>query len=255
MAVARRTFPPVVTGSTWSTLWRATRRAAETRRGSDGHDPRLTNGDAADLVAAWTRRVSPGTFGLWYQFAASAYGWNAGRRDVLNASARQRDALMSRVLSRELWDATARLAEEMDDANAEPRLEIEDGTFDDPVFQGSVKSCLLEDGAIADLAPRRRRRRAAVGDVVAGKIPLCAKPKLGCKPGFKLVEVSPGVFVCKNEKTGEVTQPSLQCDEVVFVDDPLTFASGELVKLAVIVVGAIILANVIATEGARRRRN
>lgn len=87
-----------------------------------------------------------------------------------------------------------------------------------------------------------------------GKIPLCAKPKLGCRPGFKLVQASPGVFVCQNQQTGEVEQPSLQCDEVVLIDDPLTFAGDQFIKLALLVVGAVIVANVIATEGVRRSR-
>lgn len=244
-----------MTASAWPTIWAATQRAAERRRGTDGDAPRLSNGDAASLVSAWTRVVSPQEFRLWYQFAAAAYGWNGRRRDVINATAKQRDAIMPSALSRELWQATEALACDLDETDAPARLEIDDGVFDDPVFQGSVKAALRGDGAIAALLTNRRRpRQNTVGDV-SGKVPLCANPKLGCPPGYKLIQPSPGVFACRNETTGDVKQPSMQCDEVVWIDDPLTFAGNELAKLALIVIGVIVAANLLTNSRGRDGRN
>lgn len=218
----RRTFPPLITASKWETAWQACWKQADARRGSSksasGNTvPRVTNGDMAAVVQAFAR-LSRADFPLWYQFGAAAYGWNPKRPDRFVTTDKQRDARVDVELAKELWLATLAVAKAMD---ARPlslgaRLDMQDA-FSDPVFQSEIKAEMVQDGATAQ-----------------GKIPICTeRPKLKCREGFDLVQVSPGIFVCKNKKTGEVEQPRLDC-EPIWVDDPITAVGKDVLRAALI---------------------
>jgi hypothetical protein len=242
-----RTFQPTITGSSWNTVWLATIEAAKRRRGLDStSEARLSNGDVAQLVAAWTQQSGTGGFALWYQFAAAAFGWNARKRDVLDATAGQRDALIDPVLSRELWIATEGLARELDASGISARLTF-DESFDDPVFQGSVKAALLGDGAKAQF-------KIPVGckDPKTGR---ATGPRMKCKDGWILepVEGTRGLlYVCRNPKTGETERPTYACEgETIVVDDPITGAGNqmmrELVQIALVIGGVWLASKVISS--------
>lgn len=150
----RRTFPPVVTSSTWEGAWSTLHDRAHARRGwTPGAvvAPAVTCGDAVQLVEAWRVAGGAARWPLWYQYAAAAYGWEPELRDVLDVSARRRDMPYPPQLAAELWDATLRLAQQLDAAGVRsPRL-APDATWDDPTLLGAVRAQLVEDGARAQL--------------------------------------------------------------------------------------------------------
>lgn len=227
------TFPPVITASRWETAWEAALAAARRRRGGTSASAPITNGDAVALVKAWARSSGTGAMPLWYQFAATAYGWDPAKSDRLNTTARQRDALFDAAITSDLWTAARQTARGLDAGNEPARLDIDADTFDSPVFQAGVRSAISGDGGMR----------------AAGKIPVgCRDPKTGklvgprmkCRPGFEL-ELVPGTpfYVCRNKKTGEHEQPTYECEgETVYIDDPITAIgkaiAGDLGRLALI---------------------
>jgi len=218
----RRLFQPLITGSTWDTVFdavwdRALKQdgASKNHRTADGTiAPRLTNGEVITLVMAWLAATSKARFPLWYQYAAAAYGWSPDN-DVLDTTARQRDAWYPDELLVELWSTLMGLTSTLDEERvSSPRLDM-DGTFDDPVFQGEVRAALLQDGADA---------------IIAAKVPLPAckgkdgkptKPRAVCPVGSELRTGPGGVPVCVDTATGKRTAPKWECDPVT-IDDPIT---------------------------------
>lgn len=222
----------MITAARWESAWEALLASARRRRSGNALAVPLTNGEAASLVRAWPGKSGSLWMPLWYQFAATAYGWDPQRSDRLNTSAKQRDATFE--LSRDLWDVTHEVARMLDADNKQPvRLDIDETTFDDVTFQAGVRAALLDDNGLQ----------------AAGKIPVgCRDPKTGrltgpkmkCRPGWKLELVKGTPFyVCRNTKTGETEQPTYECEgETVYIDDPITAIgkalASDLGKLALI---------------------
>jgi hypothetical protein len=209
----------------WETVQKHTEEVARKRYGSrkasDGVDTaNISNGDAVTLVRAWTQQAGTGGFPLWYQFAAAAYGWEPKQGDALDTTAKRRDAMLDIDIGRELWAATKLMARDLDDAKITARLELDEGAFDDPVIQGQVKAALRGDGAM------RAQFKIPVGcKDKNGKV---SGPKLKCREGFELENVTgTPFFVCRNKKTGEVEEPKWECDPVT-VDDPITGVKKKL---------------------------
>lgn len=234
MAPPRRTFQPIITSSSWRILWSATAQAATRRRGeSKAADntltPNLTNGDMLTLVKAWFDVVGATRFGFWYQFAASAYGWDPTKADKLDTGPKQRDAMVDVEVSHDLWVMTLQIALDADGrpSSNDPvaRLEFESNAFDDPVFQGKVRKELLADGAKAEF-----KIPVACRDKSGRKV----SPKLQCRDGFDLERV-PGttLFVCRNRKTGESESPKLVCENPVLVEDPISAVKTDVKRLLV----------------------
>ena len=248
MAPDRSTFPPMITASRWETAWQALVAAANRRNGSSSTAPRVTNGDAVALVKGWASASGTGAMPLWYHFAATAYGWEPDRADRLNTSAAQREKLYDARLTPDLWDAMRTTARGLDAESEPARIDIDNDTFDSPIFQAGVKRAIQADGGM------RAAGKIPVGcrDPKSGKI---VGPKMKCRPGFKL-ELVPGTpfFVCRNKQTGETEQPTYECEgETVFIDDPITAIgkalAGDLGRLALIVG----LAYLVFADGKRSR--
>lgn len=227
------TFQPVITASTWSNAWADTAAAAARKRGtakaSDGVvTPKLTNGDVTTLVDAWLGATSERDFGLWYQFAANAYGWNPQGADKLDTGTAQRESDADVEVAHDLFVITGRLAADLDTKQKPTvRLDARDGAFNDPIFQGRVRNALLSDGAKATL-----KRSAST----KGKIPVGCKGGIGleCREGWELERVKGTLlYVCRNKKTGEVENPKLKCKDPVLVDDPITGAEKSLTRMVV----------------------
>lgn len=224
-----RTFPGLVTADRWLTVWESLLTSARRRRGGTAFSVALTNGEATSLIRAWPGRSGTLWMPLWYQFAATAYGWNPDRSDRLDTTAKRRDSAFP--MSRDLWDATREIATALDAERRQPaRLDIDPDTFDDPTFQAGVRAALRDDGGMR----------------AAGKIPVGCKdpktgritgPKMKCRPGFTL-ELVPGTpfYVCRNKKTGEHEQPTYECEgDKVYLEDPLSALARDFWRLALIV--------------------
>jgi hypothetical protein len=176
VAVVAVKFPPFITASSWRTIVVALASAVKDKRGST----RLTNGEVITVIMAWLAAIGhtriAARFPLWYQFAATAYGWDPKKRDRLVTTTKQRDALYSSSLNDELWSAMTSLADELErDAWGTPRLDL-DGRFDDVVFQGEVRAALKQDGAQA----MAKIPTGACRDKKTGKV---RYPRLTDKPG------------------------------------------------------------------------
>ena len=147
----RRTFPPVITASSWDTVWAACFKSALDAHGrataSGTLVPPLTNGEAVMLIMAWRREVpSADTFRLWGQLAAMAYGWRADN-GTMTITPKQRDAMYPSQIGKELWLALQAVALDLDDGGVpNPRLAFDRG-FDDVAVQGAIAAELKEDGA------------------------------------------------------------------------------------------------------------
>jgi hypothetical protein len=162
----RRTYPQVITGSTWATVWEAAELAPQRRRKPLASGaPRLTNGEAVTLVMGWLDATSKPQFPLWYQYAAAAYGWDPTTGEMTALA----DDLYPASLSVELSKGTRELAARLDaEAIKSPRLELAYG-FDDSTVRGAVAAELKDDGSIAKWRPelgaaivkKKRRRRGA----------------------------------------------------------------------------------------------
>lgn len=229
---ARRTFPPLITAAKWSSAWQSTFNSAKRRRGTTatpegGEVPRLTNGDAVSLIQSWAR-AGAGKFWLWAQFAAIAYAWRAGLGLV--TSEKQRGSMFDAGLLRDLWAQTKLAAKEMDaDNGLSARLEFEDDAFANPVFQGQVLASLKQDGD----ATAQGKIAYGCKDPRTGKV---VGPKMKCREGFtlELVKGTP-FYVCRNRKTGETEQPTIECEgEKAYIDDPITALLKSTGRLALI---------------------
>lgn len=225
-------LPPRITGSSWSNVAQAVRRTARTEAsGDDGVvAPVWSCREAAAIVAAWrtVARLTADGFPLWYQFAASAYGW-----DPAEGKLRQYDDQASALYPPE--DAAAlvseidRIAAARDQAQVvvprdQPALALVD-VWNDPQFLDDIKAAMAGDGA-----------------VVEWKIPIpaCKDPKTG-KPAKPV----------RNPTTGKWECPG----GVVTIDDPLTAIIKSLSKIAplAIVVGVLYLVDRMETPRHRRR--
>lgn len=150
-------LPPVLTGSTWGNVWQAAWERLRQQRGmtinSEGVvAPKLTNREAASIIDAM-RAIAPTTerkFPLWYQFAAVVYGWDP-ENDKIDISSAQADRFYEPDAAVELFVALQTMVFDLDDerAGTEPRVELDQGAFDDRIFQGEVVSALRADGAKA----------------------------------------------------------------------------------------------------------
>lgn len=148
---ARRTLPPLITASTWASVYghayeRANAAHGMTRAYDGTRAPRLSNEEAVQLIAAW-RAAAPEHFALWYQFAAVAYGWSPDH-DELDASIKQAArAYLPADVDVALWGELYRIALKLDAEGArEPRAHMT-MQFDDPVFAAEVAAALKGDGA------------------------------------------------------------------------------------------------------------
>jgi hypothetical protein len=243
----KRTFPPLITASTWGTAYQAAWNAVLKTNGPEYADdgtlaPRLTNRDAAALVRAWSSNAAATTarFPLWYQFAAIAYGW-AHDNDTLNTSAKQADALYPTELAKELWLTLHRLELDLDDEGvSNPRLEFDNG-WADPMWLAMLRGELQQDGAQAQfkiptgfcIDTKTGRRRVP-------------RPKCDSKGQGPINPIDP-------------TGPRLPCDKPgdcksIDIDDPITGIGKKLgkdfAKLAIVVA----VAWIVWKETTRQRR-
>lgn len=169
-----------------------------------------------------------GRFWLWAQFAAVAYGWKPGLGLV--TSAKQRGAMFDGSLLRDLWAQTRIAATEMDaDSKLNARLEFDEDAFANPVFQGQILASLKADGDV------KATGRIAYGckDPRTGKV---VGPKMKCRDGWdlELVKGTP-FYICRNKKTGETEQPTIECEgEKAYIDDPITALLKSTGRLALI---------------------
>lgn len=190
MAPKSKTLPPVITASSWGTVWQAAFKSALDNRGRRLFEgtltPRLTNREAVALVVAWHKQ-DPSESALWYQFAAVAYGWDPAT-DKLNAGWGQAGDFYPDADAKELWLYTQTLSIKLDaEGKPSPRLDIDPDAFTSAVVLGQVKQELVNDGATARfIIP----------------VPACRDPKTG-RYGFPK----------RNPKTGK-----WECDATVIID-------------------------------------
>ncbi len=232
MAAPRTTFPPTVTAGKWDSAWGHLFARAQARYGrqqaTDGTEaPPLSYADLAALTRAWRSAAGASAFPLWSQWAALAYDWDPAQPARFSTGSQRAKAKLDPDLAREFWVATQKLALDLDASSKPAALDVESGTFGDPVWLAMVKADLLSDGAKAEW-------KLPVGcrDPKTGKV---KPPYLGCPKGWTLVEVSPGAFMCKNDATGELEGPKRVCegDEVV-VKDPIKAATDSFWRTVLI---------------------
>lgn len=121
---------------------------------ADGsYAPKLTNREAAALAAAWhmASLAAPGSErGLvWYQFVAHAYGWDPPRRDYMRRDEVQAEGWYPVELTKDLWNWAYTIAMYLDDTEVKPGLYVQRDAFGNPIFAGTIRSMLMEDGADA----------------------------------------------------------------------------------------------------------
>lgn len=200
----RFTLPPVVTGSTWSTVWGALSWERPSRGMVTDDDgtiaPRWTNREAIAVIAG-VRAAAPAEFPLWYQFAAIAYGWNPDT-SKLDRTAAQADRDYDANAAVQLNLEIQRITQELDARRkADPRIDLDEQSWSDVTFQAEVTKALREDGAHAQF-----------------KIPLpaCKDPKTG-KPA-RPVKGSDGKWRCPGGP--------------LLIDDPITAIIKALAPIA-----------------------
>lgn len=231
----RPTFPRVVTGGTWSSVWQSLSLTAQKRRGqafaADGTlAPPLTNGDLAALVQEWRLAAGSAAFPLWSQWAAVAYGWDPAAPGVFITTSKQRDALLDVEAANDFWLATYRLALDLDDGKSPPRFDIDSTAFDDRTWQDQVKADLLSDGASV-------KWELPVG--CRGKDGKVRPGRLGCKQGWTLITVK-GRPMCRNDATGETEKPAYVCEgDPVTVKDPVTVVANKFLT-GLLILGALV---------------
>jgi hypothetical protein len=137
---------PFYTASTWATLFDGLRGDLAKRT--------ITNAEAVALVREW-RDVAHSSGPLWYQFAATAYGFAPPKRVALVNTAKQAAATypMKDALLRWMGGIATELDARGD--GQPPRIAPNKDTFADPVFFGDVRAKVHEDGA-AKLSPAPR---------------------------------------------------------------------------------------------------
>lgn len=200
----RFALPPVITGSTWGNvwgfMWEHQPRGVVTD--DDGTiAPRWTNREAIAMIAA-LRAAAGAAFPLWYQFAATAYGWEPGKSKLDRSEAqadRDYDANAAVMLQLEISRLTADLDEQR---KADPRLELDAQSWTDVAIQSEIAKALREDGAQTQF-----------------KIPLpaCKDPKTG-KPA-KPVKGADGKWHCPGGP--------------LLIDDPITAIVKALAPIAI----------------------
>lgn len=239
----KRTFPPLITASKWSTVFDATWNAVRKARGFENADdgtivPILSNGEAVALVSAWEQAATRARFPLGYQFRAVAYGWDGAKRDTLTISAKQRDALFPSEIGKELWIQLMRLSGDLDDeAVTDPKLTIDPTTWDNPISLAGLRSELQQDGAQAAFKiPTGMCRDRVTG---RSRVP---RPKCDANGRGPINPIDP-------------TGPRLPCDkpgdcEPITIDDPITVVKKDFAKLAILAV----VAWIVWKETTRQRR-
>lgn len=236
MANPRTTFPQTITASTWSNAWGAAFAKAQARYGrqqaADGTEaPPLSYADLSALVRAWHAAAGP-AFPLWSQWAALAFDWDPTMAPgKWNTGADRAKKRLDADMARDFWVATHKLALDLDDNGKPAALDVQAGTFGDPVWLAMVKADLLSDGAKAEW-------EIPIGcrDPKTGKTKL---PYLGCPKGWTLTQVSLGAFMCKSDTTGELRPPERICEgKPVGIKDPITVAKDSFWR-TVLILGAV----------------
>lgn len=235
MAPTRTTFPPTITASTWASAWGSAFERAQLARGkqetSDGTlAPPLSWADLAALARAWRGAGGASAWPTWAQWGALAYRWDPSAPSAFDASPARGRALVPADIAGAFWLETHRLAMDLDDAGKPARLDVDGASFGDPVWLAMVRADLAHDGAKLEW-----------------KIPIpgCKskdgknRPVVGCRPGWDLVEVSPGAFMCRERKTGALRAPEYLCDgQPVTIDDPITVVKKSLAG-PLLILGAV----------------
>ena len=140
------TWRPVYTASKWTTLLAGMRDTVGKRK--------MTNAEAVAFIREW-RDVAQSGGPLWYQFAATAYGYAPPRRTLVRTAAQ---AAKSYPMTPALWTWASSIATELDsrpDAQFPARIAVNKDTFMDPVWFGNVLSKIEEDGGIKPPAPAK----------------------------------------------------------------------------------------------------
>lgn len=251
--VGDATFQPVITSSSWANAFQAawdralkahgqvaatsgwSGRPAEAPPGMlivGTTAPRITNGEAVALIRAF-RQADPKAFGLWYAYAAVAYGWDPPDRDELDATPLRANGSYVPDVAVALWMELFRVSKALDAANVPARLAF-DGEFSDVSWVAMLKSSLEGDGAEALF-------KIPTGACIDGKTGKRRLPRVPCDD--------------KGEFRDPFTGAKLACDKPGdckpdFVDDPVT-AFVKLVWPLVAVVAAIWL---FADNNPRRAR-
>lgn len=200
----RFTLPPVITGSTWNTVWGALweRQPRGVQEDSDGTiAPKWTNREAMAVISALRAAAGTAAFPLWYQFAAIAYGWTPDNDRVV-ATAAQADEIYPADAAVQLQGEIQRITGDFDlEHRGEPRLELDSDAFGDRATILEARQALRDDGADAQF-----------------KIPLpaCKDPKTG-KPA-RPVKGSDGKWRCPGGP--------------LLIDDPITAIIKALAPIA-----------------------
>lgn len=216
--IARSAFPPTLTASTWGDVLDAARKRAADKNGSTAGVPKLTNGEAVQLVRGFASALGRAAFPLWYQFGAVAYGWDP-ERDTLDASAGRALLPYPADVTAELWASLALLAASADADNATAGSLYLDSEWGDNTFVADIQQALHGDGAQAQF-----------------KIPLpaCRDPKTGKPVGKPHWDSKRKRYVC----------------DPVAVDDPITHGAKH-VRIIAVAIGLLWLAT---RKKPRRRR-
>jgi hypothetical protein len=217
-------LPPVITGSSWGTVWGALweKPPRGVIEDSDGTAvPKWTSREAMAVIAA-LRAAAAGDFPLWYQFAAIAYGWTPDG-DRLSATAAQADAIYPADAAALLQNEIGRLASTFDSRRSDPRLELDSTAFDDKATIAEVAKALRDDGAEAQFKI---------------PLPMCKDPQTG-KPA-KPVKGPDGKWHCPGG--------------AVMIDDPITALIKALSKVAVPIALVAGAAWLLGQQTARKRR-
>lgn len=194
----------MITGSTWENVWgamweRPPRGVVTDDEGTIA--PRWTNREAVAVIEG-LRAAASSSFPLWYQFAATAYGWTPGE-SKLDRSDAQADRIFDPNAAVMLMLEIQRIAHELDDKRKpDPRLDLDAQSWSDVAVQSEIAKALREDGAQTQF-----------------KIPLpvCKDPKTG-KPA-KPVKGSDGKWHCPGGP--------------ILIDDPITAIVKALAPIAI----------------------
>lgn len=216
----RVSWRPVYTASKWVTLLDGMRGTLRDRGDADA----MTNREAVAFIREWANvSASPGN--LFAQFAAVAYGWDP-QRDTLNKSAAQGDRWYP--LTPDVFSWASSIARELDDrADQPPRISPNKDTWTDPMWYGSIRFQLQQDGARANWKiplPSCRDKKTGKN---RSPLPPCDSKGRGPLLGYD--RSGRPVF-------GQCDKPG-DC-EPVLLDDPVTFAGNQLVTL-LLVLGAV----------------
>lgn len=226
----RFTLPPMITASTWGSVMDALWKRSPRGMVADDEGtiaPKWTNREALAVISALRglAAMTEEPLALWYQFAASAYGWEPGR-DKIDRSDRQADRLYDPAAAVMLNLEMMRIVHDLEKLNrSSPRIDLDSNSWTDAALQGEVAKALREDGAR-----------------IAFKIPLpaCKHPVTG-KPTKPVKDPATGKWTCPGG--------------AVMIDDPITAIIKALAPIAIplaLVLGAAWLAGN-QRQGRRRK--